>query len=44
VAEERVMEAAQVEGRSVAGLELGPQALDLALADLVGQGLARQTM
>src|SRR5207253_10580079 len=39
MAEELVVELAEVERRAVAGRDLAAQALDLALPDLVGQGL-----
>src|SRR5450755_5131329 len=41
VAEDGIVERPQVERRAVPLLDLGPQALDLALADPVGEGLAR---
>src|SRR5260370_42288844 len=41
VADELVVELAEVECRAVPGRDLAPQSLDLALADLVGQGLGR---
>jgi len=41
MAEHGVMEGANVELRPVAGAQLRPEPLDLALADLVGERLAR---